>query len=427
MVSFEEGSGSGKRSRLYSGTACDQCFRRKVRCTGQNPTCTRCARNGVPCTYSTRISSSHGKSNKSKLSEDQEAVADSGATDRNTDEIRPSKILHAKDVDVGAESLLRGVQTEEISMGQIGQPLQLNSSQPCDNAISLDIFPSTSLNSWILPAEAISQQPYLSSNSATTLTYIPSADTDPMPKAADFNVLGHLDTPKWSISPCSHSTGALKFPYSGNTGSNFRNLTDLTDRRSAEVVFGLYQYQLWEPESETPIATLFNYAQDGLSIVAKCLLGDDERPPHNNASSLSSSAAPAPVTVELSSPAPATLALAFTQILHQVFTCYVRLKSRVRLLDGTRDSDLVYIGDFRIQSPEPLKSVLAATIAQEMESCKAIIGRVIKWSQQLALAGNDDVAILAPFVGSLQALLRSDMQSPLSAQKHLGTSRIYNT
>jgi len=47
-------SGDNQRARgtSVSVTACDQCYRCKVRCSGSRETCDRCLQNGSICTYS---------------------------------------------------------------------------------------------------------------------------------------------------------------------------------------------------------------------------------------------------------------------------------------------------------------------------------------------------------------------------------------
>lgn len=47
-----ENTTSGSRPKLYCGTACDQCFRCKARCSGDRPVCQRCQSNQSACTYS---------------------------------------------------------------------------------------------------------------------------------------------------------------------------------------------------------------------------------------------------------------------------------------------------------------------------------------------------------------------------------------
>ena len=53
MDGASQRSSQTQRPRLYSGTACDQCFRTKVRCSSERPACAQCVRNNGFCTYST--------------------------------------------------------------------------------------------------------------------------------------------------------------------------------------------------------------------------------------------------------------------------------------------------------------------------------------------------------------------------------------
>ena len=71
------GEESACRPKLYSGTACDQCFRRKVRCAGDRPTCSRCRRNNSSCTYSTGKAASKPKRNPNPASRSPEPVQSS--------------------------------------------------------------------------------------------------------------------------------------------------------------------------------------------------------------------------------------------------------------------------------------------------------------------------------------------------------------
>jgi hypothetical protein len=47
--------------------ACDACRARKVRCDGQDPPCSRCAKVGVSCRYSSRPKATHSKMDMSKF------------------------------------------------------------------------------------------------------------------------------------------------------------------------------------------------------------------------------------------------------------------------------------------------------------------------------------------------------------------------
>ena len=71
------GEESARRPKLYSGTACDQCFRRKVRCAADRPTCSRCRRNNGSCTYSTGKSARKPKRNSNSISRSPEPVQSS--------------------------------------------------------------------------------------------------------------------------------------------------------------------------------------------------------------------------------------------------------------------------------------------------------------------------------------------------------------
>ncbi|KAF2404532.1 hypothetical protein EJ06DRAFT_526610 [Trichodelitschia bisporula] len=89
--STASGSGSATQRRGHvrkesSGhicTACDQCYRCKVRCSGERPTCERCQRNNSACTYSTGKPLGKPKGSKNKVkrlktpqeSEQQTAIA----------------------------------------------------------------------------------------------------------------------------------------------------------------------------------------------------------------------------------------------------------------------------------------------------------------------------------------------------------------
>ncbi|KAE8537650.1 hypothetical protein D1P53_005706 [Cryptococcus gattii VGV] len=122
--------GGATRARGANGSACDQCRKRKIRCTGETPACARCTRLNKECRYIDASSSAIAET-ASYLEELQNQVRDL--------EARRSALRSLSPLNTAKETALPTDEGHHIDDARDGRHAQTYDGNPYQHAMSMNI------------------------------------------------------------------------------------------------------------------------------------------------------------------------------------------------------------------------------------------------------------------------------------------------
>ena len=391
--------------------ACDQCFRCKVGCTGDRPVCSRCERNGNSCTYSTGKKTRRTKSSRTVRSTSPSPTRPGQPQSASVSETHTSENVtnpREQENELGNHVVRSTLKQSDFFLVDL---LQAESSgDDNDQSLGSDLNHQLSATADSIQLYAVENP----SNSFPTISNPPCStlatpevtfggmfsehSNYPYPNTTmDFGIItGNVNYLEDSYGPgfpapavaVSNAQPLLSPPPSTSAEGNFSPTGSFFDPSSMQVISKLYECRLCSPGFPNSIDTDLNYARESLAIVLSHLPPTDSPPNQTTASSLNRGAP--------------TLAMACIQILHQVVTCYIDLESRVSMMAVQPGDDDIHIGNFQVRGKANIKTVIQAIVAREMKSCKVVITRLRRWSEDLSFAGGDLGGVVTQFMASLE-------------------------
>ncbi|KIW09341.1 hypothetical protein, variant 1 [Verruconis gallopava] len=402
---------SRRESSGHLCTACDQCYRCKVKCSGEKPMCDRCAANKSACTYSTGKPLGKPKGSKNKVQRRktstqaprQNVVPDKDllpsppdSRKRSADGLLPQPKRTMSDgppAEYGTELSLTfqasNSNTPELqslpsmqshdAMSMVGEPLTfyVDSSnqeqglstvleQPTPGKLD-DGFPSAGLNleiddfKWFTTSQS---EPFVAPTPTTSLNISTHANS----VSGDSNSY-HSFAPVLETSPVQLHSSTQDPPERKDPATP----SCLCDPAGLGIISELHTLQV----NLSPLDSALLLARRGLSTVSSYLMC----PTCSNRFATSPS-----------------LFLACVLILQQVFACYVTLRMQgTRMLANRKRADSplagasICIGEFEVEGDESCNALLDAIVRSEIERGKSVIGTLEQWAGRVG-DGKDRIA-----------------------------------
>ncbi|TID16020.1 Copper amine oxidase 1 [Venturia nashicola] len=405
-----------KESSGHTCSACDQCYRCKVKCTGERPACERCQSSNSACTYSTgkplgKPKGSKNKVQRTKMTLDAErqgpVVAPAVAPQLTSPPSAPSRKRPSDGDNSPQRKRVLGVGSHagnSTAIASFTSP-KFNTPEMTSSAISItrlhydrnhnlsvepvpyysDLAGQDDSLSHVLehstPTDMENMFPSVGSNLDIDDYWFaqPGSYTSGTPSSTTINHLAHPDT--IAVVPSHQTNDVVQRSNDAHTsdmistsGPRPQPPPCLCDPLSLGIISELYTLQL----SYLPLDTALLLARRGLSTVSSYL------------------ACPSCLNHLSSSP---SLFLACVLILQQVFTCYLTLRMHgTRMLATLSKQDdtchRVAIGDFEVEGEESCHALLDAIVRAEMEKGKGVIGGLEQWMEKVGDGKDKMVSVL---------------------------------
>jgi hypothetical protein len=364
----EKRSNLSKRPSQYASRSCDQCYRCKLRCTGEHPTCSRCKQAKKTCTYST------GKAKRKEKEEGSESNNPPQVATPLSPRIESSSTL-PNWTEVQSCADLHDSNTAPLIQGSHSPATELQGTTEVSPAL------------WVLasPEAALMDLGHTMTTDGNSMKS-PSSYVEPY---ANFVIADYPQDLKQTTIPATCNQGNERMPTppdstmieSVSTGFQY-----LCDQSSSKVINELFICQRQASKSSSA-DTIFICAQQSLAIVERCATEAKNRDPWF--------------------PQSAITVLACIQIVQQVLSCYSFLKTQAFNNEMHTENGSIAIGRFHVHSTEIQKNILEAIISREINLCKEMTQALQLWTDRLMVFRPEEASIITPFMSSLQASLIS--------------------